>query len=128
MVVTSSDETAPASSFKAEYDIETKLNAKAGVKGLVDTGTTKIPRIFHHPISDNYIKNILVSGEPQLSIPVIDLKRLNKEPDQRKEIVERVREALETWGFFQIVNHGIVESFLEEMKMVFIVFTSGKLG
>ncbi|PON40958.1 Oxoglutarate/iron-dependent dioxygenase [Trema orientale] len=120
MVVTSSDEAAPEASFKAEYDRAAELKAfdetKAGVKGLVDAGITEIPRIFYHPISDNYIANSSVSGDTQLSIPVIDLKGLNKGTDQRKEIVENVREALETWGFFQIVNHGIPESVLEEMK------------
>ena len=120
MVVTSSDEAAPAASFKAEYDRATELKAfdetKAGVKGLVDAGVTEIPRIFCHPISDDNIENSSVSGETQLRIPVIDLKGLNKDEDQRKEIVEKVREASETWGFFQIVNHGIPGSVLEEMK------------
>ena len=117
---TSADEAAPEASFKAEYDRETELKAfdetKAGVKGLVDAGVTEIPRIFHYPVSDDYIQNSSVSGETPLSIPVIDLKGLNKDANQRKEIVEKLREASETWGFFQIVNHGIPESVLEEMK------------
>ncbi|XP_062109302.1 1-aminocyclopropane-1-carboxylate oxidase homolog 1-like [Humulus lupulus] len=105
----------------AEYDRAAELKAfdetKAGVKGLVDAGITEIPRIFHHPKSDDYTKNSSsVSGETQLSIPVIDLKGLDKGDIQRKEIVEKIGQASESSGFFQIINHGISESVLEEMK------------
>ncbi|PON33340.1 Non-heme dioxygenase N-terminal domain containing protein [Parasponia andersonii] len=105
--------------INSEYDSLSKLKAfeesKTGLKGLVDAGITEIPRIFHHPISVTYIENSSVSGETQLSIPVIDLKGLNNSEEERREIVEKVGEALGTCGFFQIVNHGIPESSLEEM-------------
>ncbi|GMN20200.1 hypothetical protein TIFTF001_043026 [Ficus carica] len=118
MVDTNKDEDVQ-SKIKAEYDRGTELKAfddtKAGVKGLVDSGVTEIPRIFHHP-SENLEENSVL-GDAQLSIPVIDLRGLTTEKSaKRKEIVERVREASENWGFFQIVNHGIPESVLEEMK------------
>lgn len=109
MVVTKTDE--------AEYNRASELKAfdetKAGVKGLVDSGVTEIPRIFRHP------EEISISSRDSgySTIPVIDLGGLKIEDSvKRKEIVERVREASETWGFFQIVNHGIPESVLEEMK------------
>ncbi|KAM1256872.1 hypothetical protein ACFX1X_031300 [Malus domestica] len=54
----------------------------------------------------------------QFSISVIDLQGLDRlnSPTKRKEIVAKVREASETWGFFQIVNHGIPVDVLEEIK------------
>ncbi|PON33326.1 Non-heme dioxygenase N-terminal domain containing protein [Parasponia andersonii] len=120
MVVTSSDEAAPAATFKAEYDRATELKAfdetKAGVKGLVDAGISEIPRIFYNSIPEGYIKNSSVVGDAKLLFPVIDLEGLTGDSFQRKEIVDRVREASENWGFFQIVNHGIPDSVLEEMK------------
>ncbi|XP_059435022.1 1-aminocyclopropane-1-carboxylate oxidase homolog 1-like [Corylus avellana] len=115
MVVTSRDEV-PAT-LKPEYNRASELKAfddtKLGVKGLVDAGITEIPRIFHHP--PDTLDNSS-SGDTQISIPVIDLQGIDKDAIKRKKIVESIRDALETWGFFQLVNHGIPVSVLEEMK------------
>ncbi|GMI72033.1 hypothetical protein like AT1G06620 [Hibiscus trionum] len=106
--------------LKPEYDRTSELKAfdetKAGVKGLVDSGIKQVPRIFHHP-PDLLEKNSSVSDDGIcVSIPVIDLKGTKKDPGTRQEIVEKVRSASESWGFFQVVNHGIPVSVLEEMK------------
>lgn len=97
------------------YDRTSELKAfddtKAGVKGLVDAGIDKIPRIFYSQPDATQ-----VSSATEYKLPIIDLEGLDEDPVQRKEIVERVRNASETWGFFQVINHGIPESVLEEMK------------
>ncbi|PON66648.1 hypothetical protein TorRG33x02_267100, partial [Trema orientale] len=77
MVVTSSDEAAPAATFKAEYDRATELKAfdetKAGVKGLVDAGIFEIPRIFYNSIPESYIKNSSVVGDAKLLFPLLGI-------------------------------------------------------
>ncbi|KAK1379867.1 2-oxoglutarate 2OG and FeII-dependent oxygenase superfamily protein [Heracleum sosnowskyi] len=88
-------------------------DTKAGVKGLVDAGVEKIPDIFVHA-PDAFDKN---SGDvcKELTIPIIDLECLDKDPMSHQEIVDKVRCASETFGFFQVVNHGIPVTVLEEM-------------
>ncbi|KAB1219156.1 hypothetical protein CJ030_MR3G008366 [Morella rubra] len=106
-------------SIQPDYDRVSELKAfdetKVGVKGLVDAGVTEIPRIFYQP-PDSFGETVANDTHSQFSIPVIDLEGIDQDVIKRKEIVERVRDASETWGFFQVVNHGIPESVLKEMK------------
>ncbi|KAM6565311.1 hypothetical protein CsatA_024439 [Cannabis sativa] len=110
MVKTNSNE------VSSEYDRASEVKAfdesKIGVKGLVDAKITQIPRFFHKSISND----IPVLRDAQFSIPVIDLEGLDGDRVKRREIVDRVREASENGGFFQIVNHSISESVMKEMK------------
>jgi hypothetical protein len=89
--------------------------SKAGVKGLVDAGITKIPRIFVRPPEDlagGDSHNSSETTNTQITIPVIDLSDIfTKGADK----VAGVRRAAEEVVFFQVVNHGIAERVLEDM-------------
>ncbi|KAK2972993.1 hypothetical protein RJ640_022050 [Escallonia rubra] len=104
--------------IKPEYDRKSELKAfddwKSGVKGLVDAGMKKIPRIFVH--DQVKLDEISSSVESQFStIPIIDFIGIEKDAALRSEIIEKVRDASERWGFFQVVNHGIPQSVMDRM-------------
>ncbi|XP_022854875.1 1-aminocyclopropane-1-carboxylate oxidase homolog 1-like [Olea europaea var. sylvestris] len=99
-----------------EYDRMQELKAfdetKAGVKGLIDAELQKLPKIFVRPAEE--LAKDLNHKRAQIEVPVIDLGGMEK-ADRRQQIVEEVRLASETWGFFQVVNHGIPLNVLDEM-------------
>ncbi|KAG8370379.1 hypothetical protein BUALT_Bualt14G0110900 [Buddleja alternifolia] len=109
------------SNTKAEtepkYDRKSEVKAfddtKAGVKGLVDAGVTKLPRIFIHP--PELLHNVTNPNNKQFHFPIVDLDGIKDDTAKRKEFVGKVRDASETWGFFQVVNHGIPMEVMEEM-------------
>ena len=88
-------------------------DTKLGVKGLVDAGLTKIPRIFIHPQHDLHDRS--ACEDSQFSIPIIDLQAVSTDSNLRAKAIEKIQNACETWGFFQIVNHGVPKTDLEEM-------------
>lgn len=87
--------------------------SKIGVKGLSDSGITSIPKFFVHPpetLSD--LKKPSLSAT-SISIPIIDLSNINS-PSDRPNLVDQVSDAAKTWGFFQVINHGIPVSVLDD--------------
>ncbi|KAJ0803183.1 putative non-heme dioxygenase domain, isopenicillin N synthase [Helianthus annuus] len=103
-----------SASIQPDYDRKAELRvfdkAKTGVKGLVESGVTEVPPIFHLSSPEN-----LNSQQPELTLLTIDLQGIDNNTIRRKEVIEQVKDALESWGFFQLANHGIPNNILEEM-------------
>ncbi|KAK6781017.1 hypothetical protein RDI58_023201 [Solanum bulbocastanum] len=102
----------------SEYDRKSEVHSfddsKMGVKGLLDAGVTKLPRIFLH---NQYVSE--KKSDPDVtskfSIPVVDFQGLGNSAAQRADIVREIKNACENWGFFQIVNHEIPSSVKEKV-------------
>ncbi|XP_021774262.1 1-aminocyclopropane-1-carboxylate oxidase homolog 1-like [Chenopodium quinoa] len=100
-------------------DREAQLRAfdetKLGVKGIVDAGVTTIPSIFIHPISKRLLpQKTSTSNDARFQFPIIDLCVSENDLDHKNKVVDKIREALETWGFFQVINHGISDEVMED--------------
>ncbi|KAL3693574.1 hypothetical protein R1sor_007225 [Riccia sorocarpa] len=54
----------------------------------------------------------------QVEVPVIDFAGLEGDQEQRKSVCWQVAEACQTWGFFQIMNHGINPELMKRAKQV----------
>lgn len=102
------------STYDRKAEVKAFDDSKAGVRGLVESGITKIPRMFYcDPL--NISENL--GSDSNLNIPIIDLKYMhnNVDPSLHNELVSQIRNACKKWGFFQVINHGISVSVLDEM-------------
>ncbi|KAL5561861.1 hypothetical protein UlMin_031608 [Ulmus minor] len=103
-----------SSGYDRAKEVKEFEETKAGVKGLVDLGITKVPRFLIHPpenLSRPPPSSSAINADFQ--VPVIDFA--GHESSRRMEILKEIREAAETWGFFQMVNHGVPENAMNDL-------------
>ncbi|XP_074304654.1 1-aminocyclopropane-1-carboxylate oxidase homolog 1-like [Silene latifolia] len=86
---------------------------KTGVKGLVDSGITKVPDIFIYP-KEHQQDASAETCKTRLQIPVIDLADW-EEGDRRSRVVGEILEASRTWGMFELINHGLPKEVIQRL-------------
>ena len=96
-------------------DVSATMNA-----GLVSAFDAKqVPAMFieadqsHRPV----LQDAGTLEDPDLNIPVLDLAFLaTGEKQKRAEVVAAAAKACQTWGFFQIQNHGVDQALVERCE------------
>ncbi|XP_071710586.1 protein SRG1-like [Rutidosis leptorrhynchoides] len=86
---------------------------------------TKIPDRYVQKL-DHHDSSVVSSDNPLTipSVPVIDLHNLTANTSTYSSELNKLHMASKEWGFFQVINHGISESLLEDFKReVFKLFS-----
>ncbi|XP_057415545.1 oxoglutarate-dependent flavonoid 7-O-demethylase 1-like [Lotus japonicus] len=84
------------------------------VQELAKEKPTRVPERYVRPQNERPVL-YYSSTTPLPQVPVIDLSKLLSK-DHKVPELERLHQACKEWGFFQLINHGINTSLVEEVK------------
>ncbi|KAI3911629.1 hypothetical protein MKW92_030248 [Papaver armeniacum] len=84
------------------------------VQELSTSGEEPPPKYFHKDVN---VIGKQVTTDASLSVPIIDISRLtsNASIDEKEEEMGKLKSALNSWGMFQAVGHGIPQNLLDDM-------------
>ncbi|KAJ1430554.1 Oxoglutarate/iron-dependent dioxygenase [Sesbania bispinosa] len=83
------------------------------VQEIAKEALTKVPERYVRPHHERPI--LSTTTTPSLQVPVIDLSKLLSQ-DLREPELKQLHYACKDWGFFQLINHGVSTSLLENVK------------
>ncbi|EES08209.1 S-norcoclaurine synthase 1 [Sorghum bicolor] len=73
------------------------------------------PPVLHRYIRDDADVDADANGDAAASVPVVDLARL-LDPSHGEQEAAKLKAACEDWGFFQVVNHGVPDAVIADVK------------
>ncbi|KAF0915200.1 hypothetical protein E2562_034157 [Oryza meyeriana var. granulata] len=74
-----------------------------------------------HRIPERYARadevqaGVVVGDDESYELPVVDMARL-LDPEHREVEIAWLGSACRSWGFFQLINHGVDEAVIQQMK------------
>jgi hypothetical protein len=104
-----------ALNYDRKSEVKEFDDSKAGVQGLIENGVTKVPQMFYCEQSNSINDGSVNESNSKVSVPIIDLTGIHDDHVLRDEVVRKVQNACEKWGFFQVINHEISTHVLDEM-------------
>ncbi|CAI8587938.1 unnamed protein product [Vicia faba] len=81
------------------------------VQDLAKQLNTQVLEQYLHPNQDPIAVSNIISLQ---QVPLIDLSKLLSEDELE---VEKLHHACKEWGFFQLINHGVNHSIVENVKI-----------
>ncbi|RHN42326.1 putative thebaine 6-O-demethylase [Medicago truncatula] len=85
------------------------------VQEIVKEPLTRVPERYVRPHHD---RPIISTTTPLLELPVIDFSKLFSQDLTIKGLeLDKLHSACKEWGFFQLINHGVSTSLVENVKM-----------
>ncbi|XP_057448034.1 protein SRG1-like isoform X1 [Lotus japonicus] len=82
------------------------------VQELAKQHMIKVPEQYLHPNQEPI--NVAPSTTTSLQVPIIDLNKLLSEDAIE---LDKLNSACKEWGFFQLINHGVKPSLVENVKI-----------
>ncbi|RDY00356.1 Protein SRG1, partial [Mucuna pruriens] len=82
------------------------------VQEIVKESLRSVPERY---VRAQHERAILSSTIPLPEIPIIDLRKLLSQDDKGPQL-EKLHYACKEWGFFQVINHGVSSSVVENVK------------
>ncbi|KAK1273635.1 Gibberellin 2-beta-dioxygenase 8 [Acorus gramineus] len=89
---------------------------------MLDSGVTNPPFLNHYEsffdkTSKSFSNRCSLRATGECDLPIIDLSALRSSIEgERKACVKAIAEASSEWGFFQVLNHGVSQQLLMEMR------------
>lgn len=108
----------PAMVGSGEKDESDTPGIHKGVKQLVENGLHTIPKKYILPPSDRPATNSADSNvaKQNLQLPIVDFSELIG--PRRPQVLQSLANACEHYGFFQLVNHGISDDVISNVRDV----------
>ncbi|XP_021757966.1 S-norcoclaurine synthase 1-like [Chenopodium quinoa] len=104
------------SSYKVSKNVQvTPEQPSMPVADILKTAGEDVPEMFTR-VSTNGSLEADPSALPWMDCPVIDMSLLLSSEVEAAEELRKLHSALVSWGCFQLINHGIMESFLDKIR------------
>ncbi|XP_048141423.1 S-norcoclaurine synthase 1-like [Rhodamnia argentea] len=83
------------------------------VQAVASRGLEEVPPSYLQPASE--LGNVCKTAS--LAIPVIDMIQLGEDHPDHSDEIGKFHSACKEWGFLQLINHGIPEEFMHQVKI-----------
>ncbi|CAI8600386.1 unnamed protein product [Vicia faba] len=103
----------------AEPVASTEVEITGGCKSVQELALSSesLSNSYIHDQGGVGFRHALDPSESNIHIPVVDILNLTS-PSSSQQELQKLHSALSSWGFFQVINHGMTTLFLDKVREV----------